>query len=78
MSQCGHHSPCPQLPGTIKRVFIPAGATINLLNIIELTSPGGICIILRSPILGSKLSHNHHHPHISKGIHDLVRSTDLI
>jgi hypothetical protein len=44
--------PCPQLPGTVLRIYIPAGATIHLLNIIELTSPGGICLILRLPILG--------------------------
>jgi len=41
---------CPQLPGTILRINIPAGATINLLNLLEITSPGGICLILRSPL----------------------------
>ncbi|QUH26982.1 hypothetical protein [Serpentinicella alkaliphila] len=45
-------SPCPQLPGTILRIFIPAGAVINLLNLIELTSPSGICLIIRLPLLG--------------------------
>ena len=45
-------SPCPQLPGTVLRIFIPAGAEINLLNIIEFTSPSGICIIVRLPFLG--------------------------
>lgn len=49
---CRGHSPCPQLPGTILRVFIPAGAVINFLNLIELTSPSGICLILRLPFLG--------------------------
>ncbi|NMB96669.1 MAG: hypothetical protein GYA02_08670 [Clostridiaceae bacterium] len=44
-------SPCPQLPGTVLRIFIPAGAVINLLNIIELASPSGICIIVRLPFL---------------------------
>lgn len=43
---------CPQLPGTILRINIPAGATINLLNLIELTSPSGICLIIRIPLLG--------------------------
>mgnify|MGYP000562872469 CR=1 FL=1 len=43
---------CPQLPGTILRIFIPAGAVINLLNLIEVTSPGGICLVVRLPILG--------------------------
>lgn len=43
--------PCPQLPGTVLRIFIPAGAVINLLDILELTSPSGICLILRIPLL---------------------------
>ncbi|SET70314.1 hypothetical protein SAMN05660297_03204 [Natronincola peptidivorans] len=42
---------CPQLPGTIVRISIPAGAVINLANLIEITSPSGICIIVRLPIL---------------------------
>jgi len=42
---------CPFLPGTVLRVFIPAGAVINLLNIIELRSPSGICLIVRIPLL---------------------------
>lgn len=45
-------SKCPQLPGTVLRINIPAGAVINLLNLIELTSPSGICLIIRLPILG--------------------------
>lgn len=44
--------PCEQLPGTVLRIFIPAGAVINLLNLLEVTSPSGICIIVRIPILG--------------------------
>ncbi|MPM30541.1 hypothetical protein SDC9_77091 [bioreactor metagenome] len=43
---------CPQLPGTLVRINIPAGTTINLLNLLELTSPGGICLIVRSPLIG--------------------------
>ena len=46
---------CPQLPGTLLRIFIPAGATINLLNLIEVTSPSGICLIVRIPLLGDNL-----------------------
>ncbi|MGI6706701.1 MAG: hypothetical protein ACOX6S_10840 [Clostridia bacterium] len=42
---------CPSLPGTLLRIFIPAGAVINLLNLIELHSPSGICLIIRVPIL---------------------------
>lgn len=48
--------PCPQQPGTVLRVFIPAGAVINLLNLIELSSPGGICVIVRLPFLGGNQS----------------------
>ncbi|HEY8499156.1 MAG TPA: hypothetical protein VIL89_00940 [Clostridia bacterium] len=42
---------CPQKKGTILRIFIPAGAEINVLNIFEISSPSGICIIVRLPFL---------------------------
>jgi len=42
---------CPQKKGTLLRIFIPAGAEINLLDIFEISSPGGICIIIRLPFL---------------------------
>ncbi|AKL94214.1 hypothetical protein CACET_c07040 [Clostridium aceticum] len=48
-------TPCPQLPGTLFRIHIPAGAVINLLNLIELTSPSGICLIIRIPALGGSI-----------------------
>lgn len=48
--------PCQELPGTILRIFIPAGAVINLLNLIEVSSPSGICIIVRIPILAKNAS----------------------
>lgn len=44
--------PCPHKPGTLLRIFIPAGATINLANLIEVASPSGICLIIRIPLLG--------------------------
>lgn len=46
---------CPQLPGTVLRINIPAGAVINLLNLIEITSPSGICIIVRIPLLSGNI-----------------------
>lgn len=49
--------PCPQLPGTILRIFIPAGAVINLLNLIEVTTPSGICLIVRLPLLAGADKH---------------------
>jgi hypothetical protein len=64
VSRCNHHDvagvsskskDCPRLPGTVLRIFIPAGAAVNLLNLIELSSPGGICIILRFPFLSGLL-----------------------
>jgi hypothetical protein len=57
---------CPQLPGTVLRISIPAGAVINLLNIIEVTSPGGICLIVRLPFLGGKSS-------LVSGVFDSIR-----
>ena len=52
---------CGPLPGTILRIAIPPGTVINLLNLIELDSPSGICLIVRLPFLGglvgSSLTH---------------------
>lgn len=45
-----HKEPCPQKPGTLLRVFIPAGAVINLLGLLEVSSPSGICLIVRIPL----------------------------
>lgn len=56
-SSCNNnHQSCSQLPGTILRIFIPAGAVINLLNIFEVTSPTGICLIIRLPLLGGEIT----------------------
>jgi hypothetical protein len=41
-----------QLPGTLLRVNIPPGAVINLLNLFEISSPEGINLVVRSPLLG--------------------------
>jgi len=49
---------CPQKKGTILRIFIPAGAEINLLNLLEISSPGGIYIIVRLPFLKRLFSGN--------------------
>jgi hypothetical protein len=57
--QCNDHnehyeSGCPQLPGTLIRINIPAGTTINILNLFEITSPSGICLIVRLPFLAGQ------------------------
>ncbi|QGG48443.1 hypothetical protein [Heliorestis convoluta] len=49
--------PCPKLPGTLLRIFIPAGAVINLL-FLEVSSPAGICLLVRIPALGNLFGHN--------------------
>jgi hypothetical protein len=49
---------CPQEPGTLIRIFIPPGTVINLLNLIEIASPGGICLIIRIPLLGGLADSN--------------------
>ncbi|GAB6181478.1 hypothetical protein JCM14036_27970 [Desulfotomaculum defluvii] len=59
---------CPQLPGTLIRINIPAGAVINLLNLIEVASPSGICLIVRLPILGK------HKNNSLKDMFDAIRS----
>jgi hypothetical protein len=45
---------CEQLGGTVLRIDIPAGTEINVLNLVELASPSGICLILRLPFLGGE------------------------
>ena len=57
MSDCKKDSTadCPQLPGTVLKINIPAGAVINLLNLIEIASPSGVCLIARLPILSEGL-----------------------
>lgn len=59
--QPSNQNACRQLPGTIFRIYIPAGTTINLLNLIELTSPTGICLILRLPFLSGECGTSQHH-----------------
>jgi hypothetical protein len=51
---------CRQVAGTVFRIFIPAGAAINILNLVELTSPSGICLILRLPFLSGECKPNCH------------------
>jgi hypothetical protein len=52
---------CRQVPGTVFRINIPAGATINILNLVELTSPAGICLILRLPFLAGECGPSHNY-----------------
>ena len=51
---CSRPNPahCGPLPGTVLRIFIPPGAVINFLNLVEFNSPSGICLIIRIPLLG--------------------------
>ena len=56
--ECHETHKCPKcgpLPGTILRVAIPPGTVINLLNLIEIDSPSGICLIVRLPFLSGLL-----------------------
>lgn len=52
---CNKPPQCGPLPGTLLRAVIPPGAVINLLNLIEVASPSGICLIVRLPFLGGGL-----------------------
>lgn len=47
----GHKLFCPQLPGTLLRVFVPPGIEINVLNLVEISLPSGICLQVRLPFL---------------------------
>lgn len=41
------------MPGTLLRLYIPPGACINLLNMLEVASPKGIDLIVRVPFLAN-------------------------
>lgn len=56
INQYNADTKCKELPGSIVRVDIPAGFEVNLLNLLELTSPSGICLIIRLPILKGGLN----------------------
>ena len=45
---------CPKEPGTIIRVFIPAGAVVDL-GPLRISSPTGICLVISVPLLGDLL-----------------------
>ncbi len=50
--KCKKHEPsCKSGKGTILRLFIPPGAEINLLGLIEVSSPTGICLIISLPFI---------------------------
>ncbi|WP_205842094.1 hypothetical protein [Natranaerobius trueperi] len=42
---------CPKEPGTLIRIYIPAGAVIDL-GPLRISSPDGICLIVSIPFLG--------------------------
>lgn len=44
-------SDCPDMEGQIVKINIPPGFTIKLLGLLELNSPGGICLILRNTLI---------------------------
>lgn len=46
-----HKDNCPKPCGTVLRICIPAGAVISILNLFEISSPNGINLIVRVPLL---------------------------
>jgi hypothetical protein len=74
MSQSIQNESCRQVAGTVFRINIPAGATINILNLVELTSPAGICLILRLPFLSGECKpHGCNPPHGYEQMFDAIR-----
>ncbi|MDP4094619.1 MAG: hypothetical protein Q8920_14835 [Bacillota bacterium] len=51
-SCCSSNQKCHAPGGTISRLYIPAGATFNYLNLIEVSSPSGVSLVVRIPFLG--------------------------
>ena len=49
---------CPPEKGTIIRIAIAPQTTINLLGLLELTSPSGICLLVNLPFLSKKCGHD--------------------
>lgn len=69
---CPPKEPCPQLPGTLLRIFIPAGAVINFANLIEVASPSGICLIIRLPFLGKNGKKHSSDSNFNFNINDII------
>jgi hypothetical protein len=44
------------VPGTILRIFLPAGTAVNLLNLMEINSPKDVSLIVRIPLPGSSMN----------------------
>lgn len=47
----------PHIPGTLLRISVPAGTTVNILNLLEIMSPKGISIVVRLPLLSGLTPH---------------------
>lgn len=66
------HTP-HQLPGTLLRISVPKGTTINIFNIIEVASPGGISVVVRLPLLSTLSTTGFKNPTLV-GVMDAIRA----
>lgn len=67
-----------QLPGSLVRINIPGGALINLLDLLEVASPEGINLVVRSPKLGAN-PENEEEANTNRGsILDVVRKAKAV
>jgi hypothetical protein len=78
MSQSIQNESCRQVAGTVFRINIPAGATINVLNLVELTSPAGICLILRLPFLSGECKPSHDYDRMFDAIRRVGGSVEAV
>lgn len=53
-----HENSSERSPGTIVQVNIPAGLSVNIGALLELSSPSGICLIVKSPLLEANNNFN--------------------
>jgi hypothetical protein len=49
---------CEKAPGNLISINIPAGASIDIGNLLEITTPSGICLVVKIPLLGADNSIN--------------------
>lgn len=63
----------PQLPGTIFRISVPSGTALNFLNLVEMSSPGGMSFNIRLPFLSGLTTGGFRNPTLL-GIMDAIKA----
>lgn len=67
-----------QLPGSLLKINIPGGALVNLLDLLEVVSPEGINLVVRSPKLGENLENEEEANNNRGSILDMIRKAKAV